>query len=101
MPYLDPQLPIPFTGRSPQARHASYSGAKAQAEKFTAKQNCYLEHLWGPMTDQDMAEYLGWPLSSVNSIRNSLGDLIVADGFVTKHWDNGRTTKRVLWKVRG
>lgn len=91
----------PVSGNSPQARHASYTGALSAFQRWGLKQLAYLEALKteGPLTDQAAAALLRWPLSSVNSIRNSLGDRIVPDGFDAQHCGS-RQTKRTRWKVK-
>lgn len=99
MPYT--QLGIPWQGRSSIAAHASYQSAASvtKAERQT-KRRCYLQQLQrvGRATDHEMAQQLGWPLSSVCSIRNACvqdGDVEAAD-LVTGPY--GKPNAR--WRVR-
>lgn len=99
------QLELPISGRTPQTRHASYTGALAAEDALSAKQAQYLGLLGevGPITDWEASLRLGWPLSSVNSIRNSAGvrDRVVPCGFETAQWADGKTTKRTRFTLRG
>ena len=102
----DPTPQPPINGRTPQARHASWTGAREAIKTWTHKQSAYLQLLTqaGSLTDQEAAALLHWPLSSVNSIRNGLTDRIVTDGYDLHQFTNSHgtpcTTKRTKWKVR-
>ncbi len=89
----------PVSGRSVQARHASWTGAREAQVRRGEKQATYAQILrnHGPMTDQDVAALTKWPLSSVNSIRDSFGDQIVAQGLEPSPF--GRA-KRTQWGFR-
>lgn len=98
------QIELPINGKTPQTRHASYTGAcKAQAA-LSAKQERYVALLLqaGPITDWEAALRLTWPLSSVNSIRNSTAvrDRVEPRGFEITCWADGRTTKRTKFALR-
>lgn len=95
----------PVNGRTPQSRHASWTGARAVVETWTARQSAYLQLLRqaGSLTDQEAAALLRWGLSSVNSVRNALGDRIVPDGLDVHTFIDAsgqeRTTRRTKWRV--
>jgi DNA-binding MarR family transcriptional regulator len=92
MPYTDG---LPFT--SGPGSHCSYLGAKSAAHGRAAKSKRYLRYLSvvGPSTDQDAAVYLGWALSSVNSIRNGL----MAAGLVERGEMTRGTRQRFKWHL--
>lgn len=100
-PTGDPLPPI-APSRHLHARHASYTGAKAAIKTWGIKVSAYLQVLKnsGGMTDQDAAVQLHCGLSSINSIRNSLGDRIEPCGFDSQEFDGGRITRRTIWRVR-
>ena len=65
---------LPFSGIEPLARHHSWLSAQHAARTRGEKSLRYLQALteageWG-LTDWEAASLLGWPLSSVCSIRN-------------------------------
>jgi hypothetical protein len=72
---------LPFSGTTPISRHHSAQAADRAAVTRGKRTREYLELLAhiGPagVTDHDAARMLGLPLSSVNSIRNGCGALIV------------------------
>lgn len=78
MPYT--QAGLPFSGRSSLARHHSRQAAEALAPLRGRKKHALLA--WARQhpcwTDAGAAEALGWPLSSLCSLRNALMD----DGYV-------------------
>ncbi len=96
------QQGIPWTGAEPASQHASWTGAKAAEPTRAAKTKRYVELLkrHGSLTDQQVATITGWPLSSVNSIRNGLGDLVVVEGFESQVCGS-RQTKRIRWQWNG
>lgn len=100
MPYTDQSLP--FSGRSNVSRHSSWTGARAAVETRAEKTKVYAAFLkaFGPKTDQAAAAWLEYPLSSICSIRNGLGSLVVASGHET-HVQGTRSTKRTLWRWVG
>lgn len=107
VPAVDPRevsatgkLP-PVSGTTPQARHSSYTGAvhalEARGEKVEALRQLLLHH--GPLTLNDCADRLRWPLSSVCSLKAALGDQVVPDGSELVAWGEGKSTRRTRWKV--
>jgi hypothetical protein len=74
VPYT--QLGIPWNGRSAIARHNGQRAAESLAPLRGRKKHRLLE--WarqvGTFTDAGAAECLGWPLSSLCSLRNALMD---------------------------
>src|SRR6187399_2082908 len=98
MPYLDSGLP--FSGVIQVSRHASATGAKAAESARAGKTKTYLALLEakGALSDHAVAALTGWPLSSVNSIRNGLAELVIPDGFETEHFGS-RHTRRTRWRV--
>lgn len=73
---MNPEPLLPFSGRSPIARHASFSGAVQASPTLSTKKRRYLDLLatHGPLTDQDAAAKLSMQLCAVNSTRNALVD---------------------------
>lgn len=54
----------------------------------------------GPLSDVQASGRLSAPLSSICSTRNALGAAVVpSDQFEVFEWPNGRTTKRVMWRL--
>lgn len=110
MPHLDPVPgvldfegpPVPFSGRTRETRHASYTGAVhatlARGEKVAALLQLVRNH--GPITMQEIAGVTGWPISSVCSLLDAVRDELETDGFERVEWSDGRTTKRTRWRVR-
>jgi hypothetical protein len=99
MPMSDGQVPLPFSGNNRISRHTSYLAAKAAAPSRASKSAIYLGWLRTvtSATDWGAADHLGWPLSSITSIRNGLVDrgLVEVAGIT-----EGRYGKKVaLWKV--
>jgi hypothetical protein len=90
----EPCLP-PFRGRTSQSRHASYTGAVHAQRTRGEKQQTYAQILrnHGPMTDQDVAALTRWPLSSVNSTRDSFGDQVVPMGFEPSPFGRAKRTR--------
>lgn len=66
MPFTEQGLP--FAAGS----HESYQAAERQLSSRAVKTRRYLRLLAtaGPQTDHEARAYFGWPLSSINSIRN-------------------------------
>jgi len=90
---------LPFSGRTPLARHHSYLSAEAAAPTRATKTARYLAWLreYGPASDHQAAEALRLPLSSICSIRNGVMDVEPA-GATMSPW-NRRCT---LWaRTRG
>ena len=96
------QAALPFSGRTPHARHASYTGARAAERGRGVKTQMYLQWLRAhqPATDQDAADAL-YPLlrlNAINSIRNTLvvHGLMESAGTVTGPCGASRT----LWQIK-
>jgi hypothetical protein len=74
-------LSLPFSGRSPIARHHSAQAAEAAAPGRATKTLQYLRLLAEAgergLTDHETVKATGWPLSSVCSIRNGCGELVI------------------------
>jgi hypothetical protein len=99
MPFTD-QERLPFSGRSPQPRHASYLGAKDAEPRAGRQLTLYLQALEdeGPngLTDAEAARILGLERSTINARRNQLGDRVYADGF--RPGVSG--IRNTVWKAR-
>lgn len=88
---------------APSARESRRSGLRAARAKATpqmAEYRALLERR-GPMTDQDAANALGWPLSTVNGRRNDWinmrrGSVVDRGRVVIIHPDGSRTS-RTRW----
>lgn len=91
---LTDSLP-PINGKTPQSKHASYTGAREAQKGRGAKQATYAQILrnHGPLSDQDVAALTKWPLSSVNSIRDSFGGQITAQGLEPSPFGRARRTR--------
>lgn len=78
---MSSSLSLPFSGVTPIARHHSYEAAVDASKTRGKRTREYLDLLekvgTGGITDHQAAQMLGLPLSSVNSIRNGCGDLVV------------------------
>lgn len=74
-------LSLPFSGSTPISRHRSAQAAQAAAQTRVTKSLRYLDILQEAgergLSDHEVAHMTGWPLSSVNSIRNGAGPLVV------------------------
>lgn len=93
---------LPVHGRSPAARHASHSGA-VYASKARGQQTLtYLALLerCGALSDHESARMMACGVSSINSIRAGLGELVEACGYQVVTWPDGRQTKRTKWRKR-
>lgn len=80
MPYT--QDGLPWSGDTVITRHTSYKAAVAAQAGRGAKTARYLAWLaeHGPATDHEAAVGLGFPLSSVTSIRNGVKRRICCTG---------------------
>jgi len=95
----DTDVRLPVAGKTPRTRHASATGARRAAIDRGKLSCAYLELLRvvGPLSDHAAAKALGREVSSINSTRNGLGDLIVDSGeYELTQWQ----TKRTKWGVR-
>jgi hypothetical protein len=88
----------PIAGRSPRARHASWTGAQAQAEVWTKKQQAMLDALTGrALTRNELAEALGLPITSICSVLDALvrsGHVEGSGDYQVMTWADGKQTKR-------
>ena len=92
---------LPFSGITPQSRHASRLGAEEAQGRSTTQTIRYLQalkdHPYG-LTDWEAAKLLGLERSTINARRVPLvkADLVYADGFRP-----GVTgTRNTVWKAR-
>ena len=105
----------PVSGNSATTRHASWTGARAVVETWTARQSAYLQLVRnaGAITDQEAAALLKCQLCSINSVRGQLNKsalhrgepkLLIEDGHDEHTFVDPsgvlRTTRRTRWKVR-
>jgi hypothetical protein len=102
------QLSIPFAGRTPRSRHASYTGAQSVVHTWTARQSAYLQVLENApgLNDYEAAAILHFPVSSINSVRNALNkhvQRIVSCGFDEHRFVDSsgkpRVTRRTRWRL--
>lgn len=78
--------------RSGRTRAVAFKGARTRR---------YVQLLQlHPLTDQAAAELLGVGVSSINSIRGDLGELVIAVGTQKHHFTEGRSTTRTVWGYR-
>jgi len=114
------QLPLdwtapPFQGRTIASRHASWTGAQAVRETWTARQSAYLQLLnqAGSLNDFEAAALLKCNVSSVNSVRNAIVKAAEREGkpepFKTDGFDEHRfvdftgverVARRTRWKIK-
>lgn len=95
-------LRLPFSGRSPRTRHASYSGAKFSEPRAGSQAGRLLAlYRTGAFTDHDASERLHLPLATINARRWVLFKLglIEAVRLDVQHWKTGET-KRTVWTVK-
>ena len=74
-------LSLPFSGSTPISRHRSAQAAQAASSTRVTKSMTYLQLLSeageNGLSDHEAAKATGWPLSSINSIRNGCGPMVV------------------------
>jgi hypothetical protein len=70
------QAGLPFSGKTLTSKHCSYMAATEAQLQRGRKSQRYLDwlRLKGQLSDHQAADDLGWPLSSICSIRNGLFD---------------------------
>lgn len=98
MPYIHTTPRLPWSGATVTSRHTSHEAALSAAASRGQKQQQYLAWLRavGTATDAEAAQQLGWPLSSICSIRNGLGARVAVAGIT-----EGRYGRRVtLWRAQ-
>lgn len=94
-------LALPFSGSTPISRHHSAEAAQRASVARGKRTMEYLDLLAKVgeegVIDHDAARMLGLPLSSINSIRNGCGGLVVpaSDAGISPY---GRTVTK--WKRR-
>lgn len=97
--FAEPHLRAPWQGRTKVAREASASGARSQVPVWSAKKSALLQVLrnGGPMTRNELAAVLRWPITSVCSQLDALlesGAARRTGSVEIVSWSGGRTTKR-------
>ena len=98
MPWTDSQPSLPWSGNNPTTRHTSHQAAVSASDTRVYKSVVYLQWLRrvGRGSDWMAADDLGWPLSTVCSVRNGLVDrgLVEVAGTIL-----GKYSKTVaLWR---
>jgi hypothetical protein len=92
---------LPFSGRSPLSRHHSAQAATDAARTRGRRSREYLDLLARVgsqgISDHDASRALGVPLSSINSIRNGLGDVIEVAGSTESPYGARKIT---TWRKR-
>ena len=93
------QPDLPWSGKTAVSRHCSQQAAVSAAATRVYKSQRYLDWLRrvGRATDHQASDALGWPLSSICSIRNGLFDRgqISASGTIEGKY--GKTV--TLWRA--
>jgi hypothetical protein len=95
---------LPISGRTPQARHASATGALAERERRGRFALVYRQLLIdaGPLSDCEAARITGRALASICSTRNGWREQVKPSGQFEAHtFADGRSTKRVRWMWEG
>lgn len=83
--------------------HSSWTGAEAQTLPiWTEKQSALLQMLDNgqPLTRNQLALFLRWPLSSVCSVLDSVRDRLDMVGFETVEWNDRKPTKRERFALK-
>lgn len=100
------KVELPVSGCTPQARHAGATGALKASLNSGAQCRKYREALlaYGPLSDHEAARILGYPLSTINSIRQwrlPEGAVKASGDFQIVEWATAkggtRITKRTRW----
>jgi len=93
---------VPINGKTPMARHASYTGAVHACETRSANLVA-MRQLWRePRTLNEIATIMGLPVSSVCSLKSAIEDELETVDFEEVNWGPGRRpTKRTRWRLRG
>lgn len=100
-PLFDHPEPVPYQGRSQETRAASFSGAVVASQRRGQKLHRLLDVIreQGPLTLNEMAEFTGWPLSSICSLQAALKPQLETAGYEVVHVGT-RATKRTRWRIR-
>lgn len=95
----DRDVNLPVSGRAPDARHASSTGAQRAGRDRGAVAQAYRELLIaaGPLSDHEAAAAMGRLVSSICSTRNGWGDRVQPSGTYER---TAFGTKRVRWAWR-
>jgi len=83
--------------------HSSWTGAQAQTLKlWTEKQSALLQMIDNgqPLTRNQLALFLHWPLSSVCSVLASVRDKLEVVDYESYDWGGGRITKRERFQIK-
>mgnify|MGYP003581294773 CR=1 FL=1 len=105
--FVVPVADLPAVPKSAPFRkgsHSSWTGARAQSLPiWTEKQSALLQMLANgqPLTRNQLALFLHWPLSSVCSVLASVQDKIEVADYELVEWGDGRVTRRELVRVKG
>jgi hypothetical protein len=91
----------PINGKTPQSRHASWTGAR-HAEETRSANIVALRQLWHePRTMNEIAAITGLPITSVCSLKAAIEDELVFVDYEVIEWGTGRrSTKRSRWQIR-
>lgn len=91
----------PVNGHTPQARHASYTGAVSVCEARSAN-IVALRQLWRePRTLNEIAVLSSLPLSSVCSLKAAMAQELEFVDYESIEWGDGRkATKRSRWRIK-
>jgi hypothetical protein len=94
------QPTLPFTGRSPRARHCGYLAARSAGARRPRLRDAYVQWLAqrGELggTDHEAAAALGCPVSSVCSTRSAVRERIVDAGDRVGPYGERNT----VWRLR-
>jgi hypothetical protein len=91
----------PAKGLTPLTYEASRSGSDRVTKGHTKKAAQLLTFFQrGPATMNDAAEYFGWPLSSICSLRWLIHKQLTEAGSEVVVWETGRSTVRTRWRAK-
>lgn len=103
---MTPEPDLPFSGKTPTSKHASYLGAVEATPDRQRKAAIYRRFVTerGFVTDGDAVRELGWPINVVCSTRNAFVDRgeMTCDGLrdvqvcIRGQW---RARKHSLWRL--
>lgn len=99
VPVVDAPKAAPFRKGS----HSSWTGAQAQTLPiWTEKQSALLQMLANgqPLTRNQLALFLHWPLSSVCSVLASVRSQAEFVDYEPYDWGDGRITRRERFQIR-
>ena len=92
----------PYSGSTATTLEASKTGSDRVTPTHTKKAAQLLElfRTRGPLTLNACSEMLGWPLSSICSLKAAIASELVEVDTVQKTWNSGRATTRTRWRVK-